>query len=439
MTSEPPSGRPTGPPSGPLSGPAGSSSGPGQAGPPPPPSPPGGRGGPSGPGGEGGREGPWWRSVPKVAALTAVIVAAVALTVVLTRSDGGGGGGAAGGGGEVFLEAAAAEGSDPYTKSTVDENAVPQSPAPIPSPTQGGTNTTRGVTGSSPGLYGGTRNVASCDVERQVGYLDAEPAKKASFASVLGLQPDAVAGYLRGLTPVQLRYDTRVTNHGYRDGRANAYQAVLQAGTAVLVDSRGVPRVRCACGNPLKEPVAQANPQPKGAAWPAYRPAGTVFVRPSATVVKVFVIYDQKNREWVARERGDQGKKDKETRPPKQPPIPASPMPPNTVGPAPCVTVTGNGEYTGTAMPCPPTTRTPAPKSPDTASPDTRSPEPRSPGPRSPEPPSPDTGPPTEPDTVSPEPDTQNGSPATETADSPPPPDSPEEAPPSPLSPAPPN
>ncbi|MGH3907098.1 MAG: DUF6777 domain-containing protein, partial [Pseudonocardiaceae bacterium] len=42
--------------------------------------------------------------------------------------------------------------------------------------------------------------------------------------------------------------DTRVTNHGYRDGKATDRQAVLQAGTAVLVDEKGRPRVKCGCG-----------------------------------------------------------------------------------------------------------------------------------------------------------------------------------------------
>jgi hypothetical protein len=60
--------------------------------------------------------------------------------------------------------------------------------------------------------------------------------------------------FLDALTPVRLRYDTRVTNHGFRDGEARPFQAILQAGTAVLVDRHGVPRNRCSCGNPLTEP-----------------------------------------------------------------------------------------------------------------------------------------------------------------------------------------
>ena len=30
-----------------------------------------------------------------------------------------------------------------------------------------------------------------------------------------------------------------------------------QAGTAVLVDNHGIPRVKCGCGNPLTEPTNQ--------------------------------------------------------------------------------------------------------------------------------------------------------------------------------------
>jgi hypothetical protein len=39
------------------------------------------------------------------------------------------------------------------------------------------------------------------------------------------------------------------------NGHAVAFQAILQAGTAVLVDKDGKPVTRCRCGNPLLEPV----------------------------------------------------------------------------------------------------------------------------------------------------------------------------------------
>ncbi|WP_327715172.1 hypothetical protein OG381_06640 [Streptomyces sp. NBC_00490] len=384
MSVEPPSsGRPTGPPSGPLSGPSQPPSG-------PPSQPPGGGGGAPPP--EPHR--PWWRSVPRIALLATAVVAAVILGLVFSRSDGGSG--SKSGNGEVFLQAAAKTGPDPFTESTAtDSSAAPASASPATeSPSA---NAVRGVDGSAPGLYGGTRNVASCDVERQIKALQANPPVNQAFASVAGVQPSGVPAYLRALTPVQLRMDTRVTNHGYRDGHATAYQAVLQSGTAVLVDDRGVPRVRCACGNPLTPPVAQqSTPKRTGDTWSSYRPSNVVVVAPSVTVINVFVIYDDDSDDWIARHRGDTGHKDKPTEPPENlvspsasvitPTAPTSPTTPTSPptspsSPAPCLTTatgTPSGNATGTpsdsatATPCPPTSNGPSssPPSPEPPAPD---------------------------------------------------------------------
>ncbi|MBE8470183.1 DUF6777 domain-containing protein [Streptomyces justiciae] len=374
MSAEPPSsGRPTGPPSGPLSGPSQPPSG-------PPSQPPGSSGGTPSP--EPHR--PWWRSVPRVAVLATAVVAAVVLALVFSRSDGGGGGGTAKGG-EVFLQTASKTGPEPFTESTANDSSAPPV-SPSPATESAATNAVRGVDGGAPGLYGGTRNVSSCDVEAQIKALQAAPAKNNAFASVAGVQPSRVPAYLRALTPVQLRMDTRVTNHGYRDGAATSYQAVLQAGTAVLVDSRGVPRVRCACGNPLTPPVAQqTTPKQTGDRWASYRPTNVVVVAPSITVINVFVIYDPDENEWIARHRGDTGHKDQHTVPPVNPSPsvtvttptpPTTPTSPSTTpptgpsSPAPCVsTATGTptGTPTGSATPCPPTSASPSSPTPSSA------------------------------------------------------------------------
>ncbi|MFJ8074310.1 DUF6777 domain-containing protein [Streptomyces sp. NPDC096176] len=339
MSAEPPSsGRPTGPPSGPLSGP----SQPGSAPPPPPggpsdgasggglgpPSGPGGRGG-AGPGGPEGPGRPWWRSAPRIAAIAAVLVAAVVLAVVLTRPDGGGPGGTGGGGGEVFLQAAGSTGPDPFTESTAKDSSPPAStPTAAPSGSPNPPNVTRSVRGSTPGLYGGTRRTASCDVEKQIKALSSEPATNRAFARVQKIEPPRVPAYLRSLTPVQLRMDTRVTNHGLKDGEPTAYQAVLQAGTAVLVDDRGVPRVRCACGNPLLPPVAQKEtPRTTGDAWPGYRASNVVVVAPAARPVEEFVL--RADDGWIKRPAGDTGSRDKETRPPSREPSPSQDVSPS--------------------------------------------------------------------------------------------------------------
>ncbi|MDX2541522.1 DUF6777 domain-containing protein [Streptomyces sp. WI04-05B] len=333
---QPSSGRPTGPPSGPLSGPSQPPAG-------PPTQPPADRGGGShgGDGGEGGGPGtgpgpephpPWWRSVPRVAVLVTAVMAAVVLIVVLTRPDGTSDQAA---GGEVFLQAADRSGPDPFTESTAKDSSAP----PLTPPTATGsetvaTNTVRRVDGDAAGLYGGTRKVASCDVEKQIRVLGAAPAKNGAFASVLGLRPAGVPAYLRSLTPVQLRMDTRVTNHGYRDAAATNYQAVLQTGTAVLVDDRGRPRVRCACGNPLTDPVRQRTvPSPAGDTWPAYRSSNVVVVAPATTVINVFVVYDPDRGDWFHRHHGDTGRHDQKTEPPSEPPT--GPPTPSVSSPTP--------------------------------------------------------------------------------------------------------
>ncbi|MEV7561348.1 DUF6777 domain-containing protein, partial [Streptomyces sp. NPDC089795] len=282
--------------------------------------------------------------MPRLATALVAVAAVVALAVVLIRPSGT----TDNAGGEVFLQPVAATGPDPFTESTVTKDAPPPPESPPPSPQGTGTGQvspsasptgpvgTRSVSGSAPGVYGGTRNVASCDVEQLIGSLGADPPRNAAFASALGLQPAAVPGYLRSLTSVQLRMDTRVTNHGYRDGKLVPYQAVLQAGTAVLVDDRGVPRVRCACGNPLGPPVAlKAAPKRFGQTWPSYQPTKVVAIAPAPTVITKIVIYDHRDNQWYERPKGEhhqQGGKPRPDRPIPPPPVPTPPLtPPPTI------------------------------------------------------------------------------------------------------------
>lgn len=107
------------------------------------------------------------------------------------------------------------------------------------------------------GPFGGSGSDLVCDRELLIRSLRARPDRLREWARVLGVDPDigAVARYIRGLRSVTLTRDTRVTNHSFVDGRAVAFQSILQAGTAVLVDEKGVPVVRCRCGNPLLEAV----------------------------------------------------------------------------------------------------------------------------------------------------------------------------------------
>lgn len=107
------------------------------------------------------------------------------------------------------------------------------------------------------GPFGGTGSDLVCDRDLLVSSLKARPDRLVEWARVLDVAPTikAVGTYITKLHPVTLTRDTRVTNHSFVNGRAVAYQAILAAGTAVLVDDFGNPVVRCRCGNPLLKPV----------------------------------------------------------------------------------------------------------------------------------------------------------------------------------------
>ena len=109
------------------------------------------------------------------------------------------------------------------------------------------------VSSDSTGLYGGTGE-NSCDVEKMIDFLMNNPDRAAAWAGVQGIAVDEIPDYLRSLTAVVLLENTLVINHGYSGGEATPFLAVLEAGTAVLVDDDGIPRARCACGNPLTPP-----------------------------------------------------------------------------------------------------------------------------------------------------------------------------------------
>lgn len=107
------------------------------------------------------------------------------------------------------------------------------------------------ISGAAPGLYGGTNVIDVCNRGQLVDFLAENADKAAAWAATQGIRVDQIPSFVDSLTDVILQVDTRVTNHGFAGGVANAIDSVLQAGTAVLVDDFGVPRVRCFCGNPL--------------------------------------------------------------------------------------------------------------------------------------------------------------------------------------------
>ncbi|WP_327279755.1 MULTISPECIES: DUF6777 domain-containing protein [unclassified Streptomyces] len=263
---------------------------------------------------------------------------------------------------EVLLQPVASAGPDPFTATSATAESAPAQP-PLPNPTGQGVRT---VKADTPGLYGGTRRLGSCDVEQQLRALTEDDAKAKAFAQAVSVEPAKLPEFLRGLTPVVLRADTRVTNHAFRDGRADAFQSVLQAGTAVLVDDHGMPRVRCACGNPLQAPRAPKGSALKGDQWNGYQPHQVIVVEPAQHAIKSLVIVNIADNTWLERKTGDDGAQDRTPQPvPAYDPaegIPVGPVtPPGAASAEPCAPPeTNDGAGAGanglarTAPPAPP-------------------------------------------------------------------------------------
>jgi hypothetical protein len=236
----------------------------------------------------------------KPAAIAVAIALIIALVVAVT--SGGNDKKQAAGPGEIFLQPISEPGPDPFgpdVSTPLPPNTIPPSTLPATATTASGGNAPKGPltltaqSGATRGLYGGTKDQSRCDKQGMIDFLNQNPAKKAAWAGVEGISTSDVPAYIDALTPVVLRSDTRVTNHGFKNGRANGYQAILQTGTAVLIDNRGVPRARCACGNPLTPPVAvPTTPTYTGDPWPGFSPANVTVINQSTTIINNITIID---------------------------------------------------------------------------------------------------------------------------------------------------
>lgn len=165
------------------------------------------------------------------------------------------------------------------------------------------------VPGSTDGLYRGVKGSASCDRDGLSTFLSGHADIAGAWVTALRTDPGLrwsrtptvlssgdITPYLRELTPVLLAADTRVTEHGRTDGKAEQAPAVLQAGTAVLVDSYGIPRVRCASGNPLTAPGStDPSASTDGAPWPGYDKDRTLAVVGAGEAVKELGLIDLSN------------------------------------------------------------------------------------------------------------------------------------------------
>lgn len=223
-------------------------------------------------------------------------------------------------------------GPDPYAlMSNTDKIDVKQRPR------AGGTKV-----GDSPGLYGGTRQASTCDQQKLIAFLQANPDKARAWAGIQGIPVSDIPRYVSRLTPVLLRTDTLVTNHGYHNGKATSAPAVLQAGMGVLVNGYGVPAVKCNCGNPLTQSakkIATGNASYTGRSWPGFEKRNVTRIQPRDAgkgPITTFVLVDPGATMGFERPRATEGAQDGPPAelPPTETEVPASDSPaPSDSGP----------------------------------------------------------------------------------------------------------
>lgn len=209
---------------------------------------------------------------------------------------------------EVFLAPTSDVGPNPFTPNVA--NTPPSTVASATTTPTTAASGTVSVSGAAPGLYGGTQDNSSCDAQQMITFLQQNPDRARAWAEVEGIQPADIPAYIGGLTPLILRVDTRVTNHGFANGRATARATILQAGTAVLVDKYGLPRARCYCGNPLTPPSPVSNPTYTGPKWTGFSPT-TVIVVQQTVIVDIFVVVDVTTGQTFGRPAGTSGRSDR--------------------------------------------------------------------------------------------------------------------------------
>jgi serine/threonine protein kinase len=209
----------------------------------------------------------------------------------------------------VQLEAANSVGAEP---PFVPEEVSP--PAQPPSTQAVVPTAVSVVSGDTPGLYGGTMT-NECNVAGIERYLDAHPDRRSAWARAQSIDPGKIHSVLASLTPVTLRTDTAVTNHGFKNGNPTQFQSVLQAGTAVLIDIRGVPRVRCYCGNPLQRPEQPSSVRYEGPTWTDFSTRSVTVINSAAAPVVEFVVVERETNKVVSRPRATSGERDHDADP----------------------------------------------------------------------------------------------------------------------------
>jgi actin-like ATPase involved in cell morphogenesis len=150
---------------------------------------------------------------------------------------------------EVVYQDPISKGPSPFTEPAVDQPKSGPSTGPQATPH---------------GPFGGTGQLTQCNKKMLARFLSMNAASRRAWLQVLGVQERDFEKYIDSLRPASIAVDTRVTNHGFKNGKAFPLQSILAKGTAVLVDPQGKIVVRCFCGNPLTPPLPMGRSHCRG-------------------------------------------------------------------------------------------------------------------------------------------------------------------------------
>lgn len=160
--------------------------------------------------------------------------------------------------------------------------------------------------GDTAGLYGGQLGSAQCNTEALIeGITDS--GFRQQWVDMTG---QSVKAFLEGKTGVVLLHDTYVARDlPSPDGEWLTQDAVLQAGTPVMVDDTGVPVVSCSTGTPLSQPTSDFTPArvDRTADW--YRKSRVTNVSPGNPLARL-VLFDPEDDILFSRPTGTQGEQD---------------------------------------------------------------------------------------------------------------------------------
>jgi hypothetical protein len=197
-----------------------------------------------------------------VVSLVIAMVAVGLLTALVIRQQGDQANG------QVYLEAGGSVGANPFVPPVV----------PL--------KTANGVPGS------GGDDGKTGDPEMLISYLVAHPQAATAWVKALNSDPSLswsggnrvevqqIPAYLHELTPRSIDSDLRVTDYQFANGAALAVQSILERGTIVLVDAKGVSRVRCASGNPLAPMIPlRVRPHYRGTPWSGFQPQRVIVTQ----------------------------------------------------------------------------------------------------------------------------------------------------------------